>query len=49
MTLCGGQVVPAGQLFSHYLVLKMTALWPFEVLGTIHLVARRHTLTCRLF
>jgi len=47
MKLCGWQVIPAGQLFSHSFALKMTALWPFEVLGTIHLETRRHTLTCR--
>jgi len=49
MRLGAGQTDPAGQFFSDSLALKMRALWPFEVLGTIHLEAQRHTLNCRLF
>jgi hypothetical protein len=49
MSLCTGQAVPAGLLFSDCLALKLRALWPFEVLGTIHLEALRHCLNCRLF
>ena len=40
MTLCAGQAVPTGRLFSDCLALKMRALWPFEVLGNIHLEQR---------